>query len=99
RHMSPVTVLFGQRSTLTFNKEMRIKEIDSAFLLYEYHVFRHGGDFVCSFPDLPGCSGAGDTLGKAIQDGKAAQASWLEDDLNENGGNPLPIRGNRRTFS
>ena len=45
---------------------------------YKFRVFQFGEDWVCEFPDLPGCSGIGDTPEEAIEDGKVAMALWLE---------------------
>jgi antitoxin HicB len=60
---------------------------------YEYRLFEYEGDWVCAFPDLPGCSGIGDTPEKALADGEIAKSLWLEDYFDENG--LYPVAKNR----
>ena len=37
-----------------------------------------GGDFLASFPELPGCMGDGETPEAAIQDARDAFEAWVE---------------------
>ncbi len=47
-----------------------------------------GGGFLASVPDLPGCMGDGKTEAAAIEDVRAAIASWVE--AAEKFGDPIP---------
>ena len=41
------------------------------------------GDFVVSFPALPGCLSCGETIEEAITNGNDAKMSWLETSLEQ----------------
>lgn len=46
-----------------------------------YPVYVHkdpGSSFGVSFPDLPGCISAGDTLEEAVENSKEAASLWIE---------------------
>lgn len=45
---------------------------------YPLRVFEHDNYWVCTFPDLPGCSGIGDTPREAVEDGLIAMELWLD---------------------
>lgn len=45
---------------------------------YRMRVFEYADDWICEFPDLPGCSGVGDSAATAVADGEIAKALWLE---------------------
>ena len=47
-----------------------------------------GGGYLASVPDLPGCMGDGETEAAAIEDARAAIASWVE--TAEKFGDPVP---------
>lgn len=35
-------------------------------------------DWICEYPDLPGCTGIGSTPQEALSDGEEAKIAWLE---------------------
>lgn len=41
------------------------------------------GDFVVSFPALPGCLSCGETIEEAITNGNDAKMAWLETSLEQ----------------
>ena len=53
-----------------------------------------GGGYLCTFPDLPGCMGDGETPEEALADGMSAAVGWLE--LTEEMGNPIPKPGSNK---
>lgn len=50
-----------------------------------------GGGWMVTFPDLPGCIGAGDTREEAVAMGQDAALSWLS--TAEEAGEPIPEPG------
>ncbi|NLJ70965.1 MAG: type II toxin-antitoxin system HicB family antitoxin [Clostridiaceae bacterium] len=57
---------------------------------YEYRLFEYEGDWICAFPDLPGCSGVGDTPEEALADGELAKELWLDVYFEEHNSYPKP---------
>lgn len=50
---------------------------------YPYKLFLYKNkdgstDWICEYPDLPGCSGVGDTPEEAIESGEESKRLWLE---------------------
>lgn len=55
---------------------------------YQFRVYKYEGDWVCEFPDLPGCIGVGETVAEAIEDGYAAKELWLDVYMRKHGRYP-----------
>ena len=58
---------------------------------YPLEVFWDEGShaFICSAPDLPGCSAVGDSPQEAVQEMEIAMRLWL--DAAQSMGRPLPV--------
>lgn len=66
---------------------------------YEYRLFKYEDDWVCAFPDLPGCSGVGDSPEEALAEGEIAKTLWLEDYFEEHGQYPKAKRRYSRDYN
>lgn len=49
-----------------------------AFRIFPYTNNDGSTDWICEYPDLPGCSGVGDTPEEAIESGEESKRLWLE---------------------
>lgn len=45
---------------------------------YPFRVYKYENDWVCEYPDLPGCIGTGASRTEAVEDGEAAKVLWLD---------------------
>lgn len=52
---------------------------------YGMRIFKYDDDWICEFPDLPGCTGVGNSPEEAVEDGKIAKELWLEAFFEEKG--------------
>ncbi len=50
-----------------------------------------GSGYFIEFPDLPGCMSDGETLEKALENGKDAVRSWMDAAISS--GRPIPHSG------
>lgn len=48
------------------------------FKLFLYENNDGSVDWICEYPDLPGCSGVGDTPKEALESGEESKRLWLE---------------------
>jgi len=63
-----------------------------AFEIYPFIVEplpkEEGGGYVITFPDLPGCMSDGETVDKAIANGREAFEAWMKSVIED--GKPIP---------
>ena len=56
---------------------------------YASRVFKYDNSWVCEYPDLPGCTGIGNTAQEAVADGEVAKELWLEVYFEDHGEYPV----------
>ena len=66
---------------------------------YSVRLFQFDGDWIAEYPDLPGCSGIGDTKEEALESAEISKNRWLEDYFEENNTYPKPKELFEKTYS
>jgi antitoxin HicB len=62
---------------------------------YPVRLFPYDGDWIAEYPDLPGCTGVGDTPEEALASGEISKELWLEDYYEKHKAYPV----SKKTFS
>lgn len=66
---------------------------------YRMRIFKFDDDWICEFPDLPGCTGIGNSPQEAVADGEIAKSLWLEDYYSDNKSYPESSDAYSKTYN
>jgi antitoxin HicB len=66
---------------------------------YSTRVFKYDNSWVCEYPDLPECTGIGNTADEVVADGDLAKEFWLKVYFEDHGEYPTAIDVYSKDFS
>lgn len=70
-----------------------------AFRTFPYTNKDGSIDWICEYPDLPGCTGVGDTPEEAVRSGEESKDLWLDVYFEDNGNYPESSNTYGKEFS